>query len=1660
MNIFCPNLSNKQVKREFDRLKEAVGENRAHYLWNKNNGYSLDRTSDDKHSELYDLCLNMSGKDENKAIQIKSLIYSYNLPDSKESFDKLKKYYNEYISDKNNKQKEDNRRIHVKNLYDKLANKLNLGTSLSTDALNNTELPGLVNFVSILRDSEILDKSDIDLLDVLPSVDCRIQLEPQSDDEMIWFDGKKIHITDSFMRLSNNKTASNLFLNTYLHAVLSKIINNPSNNTENKILSELKSCFEQVNQPAHKKYGINNLQEYLNQFMYNPSFRNDMRSNGTFIRLSNAIKLLIGKDKKGNPIDTKKISDYVNKLICVGYEKVPYMNTTATIPTAYQDFVESLKAKIISGLQKRMKSLKFRNALTYEDLVKMESEINKLQKLESEQAILTFLQDNMGTVPLKTEHYTKEIQDNINSLNDDMSDEQIINFSKQLSNLNSDFIGFYNAMYEDITALLGTYGDEFSKESNTNLFYLSEIAKNSFEHISRVKAIYNNLSSIISKRIILKRYAGITDIDENGNERTVQDVIDAINWVDSEINRNTQYVMSNNQKDVWSINSFAGQYSSSNNSLVRIVANELANGKNRVSRDTYYKGIAILNLYNAAIKSNGIGCERIFQEKDENGNTDGYFTREYKYGLLQQDMKKMILRLGKKYDLQQDKDGKYILPKLGDDNFEKYWDEYDDWMDKYVERKYTKEYYKIERLLGEDAKLAENEIQERINKLLAKTRSGANERPDFMKLTHSEFVKYTQLKNEKAQLSMLYYADGTKKEGKDLEIALQIRKANELKRDKIKYKSDVESFNKAYEEAKKKYKNDPKKLESWLYRNMHQSVPQEFYDNSKLPDPVKKALESDKELQDLLERERAILLPYKNVFKLGYDVDSIPDKLIEELKEIDPKIDNRYSQIFSKFNLNAPKDDEEENRQAGSRLSDDYVAKLSEIKQKSPKEWMYDPWYIRNHYVQFGGYGMKQLRAWNVFAPRDIKNSPNFNWNIIDVDNSEFANKNFKENGEKYQPKHIERYINKDYAKILANKDLLNLYNGLIDLMKESNSLIAYQDNPQPYKLPQMSGRMSSLLRRSHGRVMDMLKFEIDDLVTTHDDDLDYIERQDIRPDGTKIRNVPVRFIKMLKDPSKITSDVVGSVIQFYEMADNYNIMTNDVSPRLEMLAEQAYRKTNVVNSNNKVETRNLGDTNVYRAIRKMLDMHLYGEKRIPIILHILGKDINISKILDKIYEYTSMLHLSFNMTTSTVGYTTAKGAALVESSLGKYFNKRDYSWAELEFSKYVPSIIKGLGSISYNDKLTCCFDFNNTTRQISDIFGRLDQSRVLRFISTHFAYGTYTLGDTAVKGITTLSIYHSYRLCDINGKKMFISREEYINKYGRSDKAAAEKKFNSEGVCLWDAYEVKNNAFSAKEEYKKYITPEFESKIKNRLEAINVRNDGNISELDRSSMFANSILHYVVQHRNFMMLFQERFKQKQYNFKTDTVEEGYYRCMKKLLLGGIVTYKDIFSINRLQNEYQSMDKVEKYGVRKVVTDITTLLLMQIIISTFLLPPANDKDNRDDLLLQELAYVTEKTRFEMGTYYKPDDILGLLRSPSASSSDINNLFSILESIIPVNWVNENPLKPTKTGLYKGMPWIGKKAIKLTPIRNIVESFDAKSIYNKRKYQENQIQNGF
>lgn len=52
-SAFCPNLSNKQVREEFEELVNAVGENMAYLVWHRNNGYSMRSAPNGAESSLF-----------------------------------------------------------------------------------------------------------------------------------------------------------------------------------------------------------------------------------------------------------------------------------------------------------------------------------------------------------------------------------------------------------------------------------------------------------------------------------------------------------------------------------------------------------------------------------------------------------------------------------------------------------------------------------------------------------------------------------------------------------------------------------------------------------------------------------------------------------------------------------------------------------------------------------------------------------------------------------------------------------------------------------------------------------------------------------------------------------------------------------------------------------------------------------------------------------------------------------------------------------------------------------------------------------------------------------------------------------------------------------------------------------------------------------------------------------------------------------------------------------------------------------------------------------------------------------------------------------------------------------------------------------------------
>lgn len=68
--MICPNLSNPQIRQEFDELKSVLGEDMAYLIWDRNGGYGLDKTRDGKPSKLFNDLLGLT--DRKNAIDIKA----------------------------------------------------------------------------------------------------------------------------------------------------------------------------------------------------------------------------------------------------------------------------------------------------------------------------------------------------------------------------------------------------------------------------------------------------------------------------------------------------------------------------------------------------------------------------------------------------------------------------------------------------------------------------------------------------------------------------------------------------------------------------------------------------------------------------------------------------------------------------------------------------------------------------------------------------------------------------------------------------------------------------------------------------------------------------------------------------------------------------------------------------------------------------------------------------------------------------------------------------------------------------------------------------------------------------------------------------------------------------------------------------------------------------------------------------------------------------------------------------------------------------------------------------------------------------------------------------------------------------------------------------
>ena len=1171
--------------------------------------------------------------------------------------------------------------------------------------------------------------------------------------------------------------------------------------------------------------------------------------------------------------------------------------------------------------------------------------------------------------------------------------------------------------------------------------------------------------------------------------------------------------------------------------------------------------------------------QKLFMEMDgEDGTTGkytGYFVRDRNYGkfykdkdAFEQSLRDKYAKKGLKWKYNEYNNSvELIFPEedhTADNSiYNQYYDELDEWLDEHCERRYKLEYYKKKRrFLSPKALQAQQLIQRQIDILSQKamTEDGF---VDTSKLTSVERQRLADLRKQKRELACPYIfdtlSDGTvtlkEKTGEDAEIAQQISRWNKFVSDHVKYKQNEQKFN----EALSKFEKGSPEYKRFLADNRIQIINPEFW---KIILEGKE--EQTQEYKDLQERYRVIVNHIKNrqgyvtpnldLLGVGINTDT---SAWEEL--------HRIEQRMEEIKIKSEKSEESKDTK---QFVTSFLVNSTKQQDKAFLDWIKERWQyeisqdesaaevFKNLFTITDNKGRQRfLKIFGFTSPSSFsikdKNGKSISTLVYQYssqfseleESSDFVNDKYKKDlkvsmqpkvrkaGTQRKPGQID-YTNDNYNKIIQNDGYKQLYDKLISLMESANGMIPQGAIERRFLLPQITGRGMSILGRSRssadlfaslnyglqdwtGIKIENGKAEFDESLMQQDADVSTNWDLPRRPDGSVVNNIPIRFVKRLEDPSIISSDVIGSVLLYYDMALNYKLKSEKL-PSLELIQEAINPNTKVKQSSkNKLPKQ-------YEKMKNLMDYRVYGKESR------LGSDDTKSyskfqksamQISKKFKSLASMSMLALNFTTIEVGYLDALLGSIADAVGGKYFTVEDLNKGYWDAFKSLFNIIPNLGNPVVDDWMVAAMQYNQLSKSNSDIFGRTDQSRWNRLLS-ELRMGGYTMADYLINTMILGATYNHYRLLDMpDGKtKKFMSKSDAIDiytKHGYTEDEAISK-WNSGKTTLKQAYYQEDGFLKIKDEFKQYVTKKLENQIAGRLRDRTSVYNGIIPQTEKATLQQNVFGSFLTLMRNFYVNTYWERARAGYDYATEEELQSSKLGMYTADSAGSVNfetgefgnglwfsalkgfYKYITNVKALVTgkDLRQLTRDQKYAVNRILTEVAMIgacafLMLWSIAFARTNDYDDDKDpmwtvnvfdpegkdrgilqfngkNAGDKMLNwtrwKLALLATRLFTERSTFYWPGTITELISSPSTAKSYLDDLGYTLElfmDLFEINGHDRNEL--VRSGGYKGMTRGTRDVMKITGatgIDNVIRNWHTSGIKSTLNWYQGISPNNF
>lgn len=921
------------------------------------------------------------------------------------------------------------------------------------------------------------------------------------------------------------------------------------------------------------------------------------------------------------------------------------------------------------------------------------------------------------------------------------------------------------------------------------------------------------------------------------------------------------------------------------------------------------------------------------------------------------------------------------------------------------------------------------------------------------------------------------------KTGDALRMAEEIHAWYNYINGKLKYKPNAEKYSAGLKKLKDLQEKgsalEKVKIERWIQSYLHFNSKLQYTEDFQNLLNQCHSGEQDKRLAILQERKRKLLIPAKDVNNAlaSPDLQNLTIEDLRKIKYIDEQISKRKIVIENNYESLKSKEESgtltpaerkyldklEKSKEEPSCDFND-IAAMDDVMVRGTETKMYDWW---ENKLKNEGWDQQQitdllwytdnrgksriLSCFSRMVPKVDEDSkdeltlpngrkikvieyvPGNAYSELD-ETSELADEEYdKTSNETMQP--IKNgiyngkafsYENQQYNKLTEEeKDFLNNYI-IKKLMWGSNEKIAGKVSAKSYRMPQIHGKSVEMMwGRGFGPlgIAKSIGYAAGQFsqINETDTEFDMSMSDDLamRPDGTKVGVIPIRYVKTLDDPEHISTDIIGSVMSYWMMAENFRLVSQLV-PDLELIHESVNNGTT---------------TDTAKVIREMIDTYMY-DKRTK-----LNENSNkkmsksaqrLIKSADTIRKNTSRTLLSHNYFTIMKGFLDASKTVGIEAITGKYITVKDMAYAHSYIARSLGTIAASIGKPNVHGWLAAAMQYNGCTKSIDESFSHTQNTWATKFLRDNLLMGGYTVTDFIVTGMICASVYHHFRLVHVpivekvdktkilhNAKykvvgweDKFVDQEEAMDLYykaGLGDQAGA-KNYEDAKITLHDAYVEENSNFVVRDEFKDKVTKRLEDIVSNTISERSAIANGMMPENGRHSVtYTNPFLRWVVVMRGYLPtmgfdrfkagsdfseyksdkynstsfnaikykrnngeMSEEEFERAreyyerydgQFNFNTATVDRGQVRAtitaLRKTINNALQLAKHLitFDFSAIKNDKGRRSKTynEKKMLLKSALEIGFIAAMGIL-SVFTAQMIQDLDDDDDDVVQYATY--------------------------------------------------------------------------------------------------------